>query len=291
MSLLLHKTGILALIQDGGRSGYRHIGIPESGPMDIQSYQLAHACCGNQGHEPLIEFTLHGAMVEFKKATTIALTGGGATATINDLPIAYNQAHSIEAGAILKLLPAPFGCRTYLAVQGGFIVQAELGSCSTYTSAAIGGINGRSLRPGDYIAWNENNPRNSTSMQLSVNIENPALFNQSVSLQCYPGPEWAWFDRATQERFLQQQWQIDPQSNRMGYTLKGSPLLLKEKRELISTAVMPGIIQVTPAGNPIILLADAQTIGGYPRIARLHASAFPIIGQCRPGNSIQFKLA
>jgi antagonist of KipI len=289
MSIVLHKTGMLALIQDKGRNGYRHIGIPTSGPMDEQSFLLAQACCGNQGHEPLIEFTLHGAVIEFKKATTIALTGGGATAIINNQPIPYNQAQKIEKGAILKLLPAPYGCRTYLAVQGGFLLQPALGSCSTYTPAEIGGITGRALQAGDSLAWKEITSAE-INKQITVNIQNQALLSNTVQIKCYPGPEWNWFSDNSQANFLKQAWKIDPQSNRMGYVLNGDALQLIKKKELISTAVMPGIIQVTPAGNPIILLADAQTIGGYPRIGRLHASAFPIIGQCRPGTTIEFNL-
>ena len=125
---------------------------------------------------------------------------------------------------------------------------------------------------------------------MQINIDNPALEKNEIAIRCHKGPEWEWFDNATQSQLVKENWRISPQSNRMGYQLQGSPLLLKEKTELISTAVMPGIIQVTPSGMPIILGADAQTIGGYPRIARVHTPDMSILGQCRPGILLRFQL-
>jgi len=290
MSLFIHKTGVQALIQDRGRVGYRHLGIPASGPMDSYSFELAQLLCGNSGQEALIEFTLHGAIIEFEKATVIALTGGGATATINNKSILYNIAHVVKAGDTLKLSPSEFGCRTYLAIQGGLKVNAELGSCATYVPAQIGGIEGRALKAGDRIEFADEINNHRTAENILIQIKNPALELNEIPIRIHKGPEWGWFDNAAQSQLIKEKWRIGPQSNRMGYQLQGSPLLLKEKTELISTAVMPGIIQVTPSGMPIILGADAQTIGGYPRIARVHTPDLSIIGQCRPGVFLQFQL-
>lgn len=290
MSLFIHKPGIQALIQDRGRVGYRHLGIPESGPMDIHSFELAQLLCGNNGQEALIEFALHGAIIEFEKATMIALTGGGATATINNKTIEYNLAHAVKEGDTLKLSPSEFGCRTYLAIQGGLKINAELGSCSTYTPAQIGGIEGRALKAGDRIEFAteiNNLIRKENSL---IQINNPALEHNEIAIRIHQGPEWKWFNNDMHSTLLKEVWRIGPQSNRMGYQLQGSSLLIKEKRELISTAVMPGIIQITSAGMPIVLGADAQTIGGYPRIAWVHTPDLSIIGQCRPGVFLRFQL-
>lgn len=291
MSLLFHKTGIVALIQDRGRPGYRHWGVPESGPMDSISYELAHTLCGNNGDEALIEFTLHGAVIEFESNTLIALTGGGAQALVNEIPLAYHTAHAIKKGDLLKLIPHSLGCRTYLAVQGGLKITPDLGSCSSYLPAQLGGLNGQALKPGDRIEFNSISRKPSSPTQVEIKFDNPALYQNEIIVPIHQGPEWMWLDANMQSLFLQEKWRISPQSNRMGIQLLGVAIHKKEKKELLSTGVMPGIIQLTPAGIPIILGADAQTIGGYPRIARTTLLALSIIGQCRPGVYIQFKLA
>ncbi len=295
MSIIIHKPGVQASIQDQGRWGYQHIGIPIGGSMDPVSMQLANTICGNDPNDAVIEFTLQGALIEFEQAINFAACGGGAVVTLNDSKIAFNQPIFATAGSILKWHPHPYGCRTYLAVEGGFAVVPELNSCSTYATAQLGGLDGKYLQAGQRIPFNkkpsekkENKP--SALATVSVTIANEALISNNVTIKCYQGPEWDWFSPQAKEKFIGNTWTVANNSNRMGYRLSGAPLERENKKELISTAVTRGIIQVTTAGEPIILMADAQTIGGYPRIARVASTDIATIAQCRPGTVLTFQL-
>lgn len=304
MSLIVHKAGMLASIQDAGRLGFQHMGIPVSGAMDQRSMQIVNVICGNGPHLPIIEFTLHGAVIEFDQLHFIALAGGGAVATINQQPIPYHQLIAVQAGSVLRLHPSPTGCYSYLAIAGGFKVEPELGSCSTFALANLGGLNGNHLKAGDTIEVNSSEDEKELYEQTgtkfqsgccisptNITILNTALHNNNVTIRCHQGPEWEKFDRTSQESFFRQYWTVSNEANRMGYRLNGGPLKLRDQEEMISTPVTRGIIQVTSSGQPIVLMADAQTIGGYPRIGRIHREDFPVIAQSRPGTIIEFILA
>lgn len=300
MSILIHKPGIQASLQDKGRWGYQHLGIPIGGAMDLISMQLANTICGNNTNTTVIEFTLQGALLEFEQTISFAICGGGASVTLNNASINFGQRITAPAGSILKWHPSPFGCRTYLAVEGGFAISPELGSCSTYPMAKLGGINGNFLQAGDRVPIHkciaEEDSYRSIKIEgekadtVAITFLNAALTSNQVTIKCYPGPEWDWFSSEAQERFTTHIWGIGNNSNRMGYSLIGPALEKNNKQELISTAVTRGIVQVTPSGMPIILMADAQTIGGYPRIARITESDLAILAQCRPGYQLNFQL-
>ncbi|MFM8805990.1 MAG: biotin-dependent carboxyltransferase family protein [Sphingomonadales bacterium] len=303
MSILVHKPGILASLQDKGRWGYQHVGIPVGGAMDLTSMQLANTICGNDPDTAVLEFTLQGAMVEFEQAISFAICGGGASLTLDNVKIDFGQRITAPAGSILKWHPHPYGCRTYMAVENGFSSMAELGSCSTYPLAQLGGINGNYLQAGDRIPFHKNsrkenllesNKKNTApdvkAATVTVTFSNAALTTNHVAIKCYPGPEWDWFSGEAQERFTNETWKVGLNANRMGYSLNGPELKKNCTQELISTAVTKGIVQVTPAGMPLVLMADAQTIGGYPRIARIAESDLAILAQCRPGYQLNFQL-
>jgi len=289
MSLLVHKPGLLSTIQDAGREGFRKYGIPAAGPMDVAAARLSQSLCNNNHNQPFIELTLHGAIFEFEKTAVIALTGGGATALLNDTQLPYFRSTVVKAGSILKFCSATFGCRTYLSVQGGFTIPKELGSTATYLPGKLGGIMGRAIKAGDRIEFNLKKQIEENVTGIEVELGNPALYSNHVTIRFTEGPEWSWFSSEEQNLFLHTKWMIHPQSNRMAYQLEGNTLALTQKKELISTAVMPGLIQVTPAGVPYILMADAQTIGGYPRLARIKSEDRTILAQCRPGYQLNFQ--
>ncbi|MBM3414284.1 MAG: biotin-dependent carboxyltransferase family protein [Bacteroidetes bacterium] len=289
MSLIVHKPGLQSTIQDAGREGFRKYGVPAAGPMDFAAAQLSQTLCNNYHNQPFIELTLHGAIFEFEKTAVIALTGGGATALLNDTPLPYFRSAVIKAGSILKFCPAQFGCRTYLSVQGGFNIPQELGSTATYLPGKLGGIMGRAIKAGDRIEFNLKKQIEEKVSDMEVELGNPALFTNQVTIRFTEGPEWSWFSAEEQNLFLHTKWMVHPQSNRVAYLLEGDALALTQKRELISTAVMPGLIQVTPAGIPYILMADAQTIGGYPRLARIKSEDRNRLAQCRPGYQLNFQ--
>ena len=314
MSIRIHKPGVQASIQDLGRKGFQHWGIPVGGVMDENAAKLANVLCENPIEAALIEFTLHGGVLEFTDHHRIALSGGGCRITINGHEVPMNQLLSVEQGGIMKMQPSPLGCRTYLAIEGGFDVMNELGSVATYLPAALGGIYGRNLLANDVLPVKKQTQVNRPSLEPTeilhqqsaakansnskgflmespqVSIVNQALATREVWIDACQGPEWDWFDTKSQEAFFSVPWKIDAQSNRMGYRLYNTPLDKIITKELISTPVTRGIIQVTADGTPLLLMADAQTIGGYPRIARVCPADLSILAQCSPGYTVHFKL-
>ena len=302
MSITIIKPGISCSIQDLGRWGYQQFGVPIGGAMDTFSATTANRVCGNDDDEAVLECTLHGLEMKCNETLSFALTGGGARITINGAAVAYNRLIKVVAGSILKLHPDPIGCRTYIAFVGGLKIEKELGSASTYASSQLGGYKGRNLEAGDELALKKNNIETDLSKDIIINEDGFGIskwkaqvselphLQDLVEITCEKGPEWELFDEVSQAQFFNQLFTIAPQSNRMGYRIEGATLSLKEKIELISTAVTRGIVQVTNEGHPIILMADAQTIGGYPRIARVSSKDISLLAQCRPGMRVRFKI-
>jgi antagonist of KipI len=302
MSITIIKPGVSCSIQNLGRWGYQQFGVPIGGAMDTISAATANRICGNEDDEAVLECTLHGLEMKCNETFSLALTGGGARITINGVAVAYNRLIKVVAGSILKLHPDPIGCRTYIAFVGGLKIEKELGSASTYVSSQLRGYKGRNLEVGDELALKKSNFETDLSKDIIINEDgfgiskwkaqvNPLPHLQDVvEIHCEKGPEWELFDEVSKEQFFNQPFTIAPQSNRMGYRLDGVTLSLKEKTELVSTAVTRGIIQVTNEGHPIILMADAQTIGGYPRIARVCSKDISLLAQCRPGVKVKFTI-
>lgn len=300
MSITIIKPGISTSIQDLGRWGFQQYGVPIGGAMDQESAVTANRLCGNDDNAAVLECVLHGLELKFKETICFALTGSGAKSTINGVDVSYNRLIKVIAGSILKLHPDAHGCRTYIAFAGGIKCTKELGSASTYVASSLGGVDGRNLLAGDELFINK--IESVTSVGSSIVIDETGFgvskwkaqtkslphVNNVIEVKCVPGPEWDSFNEASQQIFLNTNFTIASQSNRMGYRLEGNKLNLKEKVELISTAVTRGIVQVTNEGNPVILMADAQTIGGYPRIARIQSDDINLLAQCRPGMKVNF---
>lgn len=301
MSISIIKPGIGCSIQDLGRWGYQQFGVPIGGAMDVGAAVTANRICGNDDNEPVLECMLHGLEIKFNSTLAFALSGGGAIGKINGSPVSYNRLIKVVSGSVLKLHPDPRGCRTYIAFAGGLNITPELNSVSTYVSSSLGGYEGRNLISGDELDLKNSSYNSSQLKDITINetgfgvstwkahVEELPHVNEVVEIKCKKGPEWALFDQASQEQFFNDLFMISSQSNRMGYRISGSVISLKENRELISTPVTKGIIQVTNEGHPIILMADAQTIGGYPRIARVCQDNISLLAQCRPGMKLQFK--
>lgn len=302
MSITIIKPGVSCSIQDLGRWGYQQFGVPIGGAMDRDAAKTANRLCENDDSDAVLECALHGLEIKFNETVCFAVTGGGARATTNGIDVSYNRLIKVIAGSTFKLHPDAFGCRTYIAFAGGLTIKKELGSASTYVASVLGGIHGRNIIASDELKLYEDTKEPSSAKDIVIDENgfgiskwkaqvNPFPHLQDVvEINCEKGPEWELFDEASQAIFTNQIFTIAPQSNRMGYRLDGVSLLLKEKTELISTAVTRGIIQVTNEGHPIILMADAQTIGGYPRIARVCSKDISQLAQCRPGVKLKFIL-
>jgi antagonist of KipI len=299
MSLRIIKPGISTTLQDAGRRGFQSAGVPVSGAMDSDAMRLANILCGNEPDKVVLETTLHGAEWLVEEEQLIAFSGSGASILINNQPAQYNRAIRVKACSLLSLKPSKAGCRSYLAVAGGFKAKSDLKSRSTYKPASLGGHEGRALKSGDLLEWNPEitllSEKIRESLVLSVHDFTAASWSVDLNtvgenkiIRVFKGPEWNWYDDHTKEKIFNDSFGLTIQSDRMGYRLTGNPLTLSKKSELISTAVSMGTIQVTHEGNLVMLMADAQTTGGYPRIAMVASVDLSTCAQLRPGDRFQF---
>lgn len=297
MSLIIIKPGFQTTIQDLGRIGFKRSGVPESGCMDRFSARIANILCGNNEQDAVLEMVLHGVELLTLIPLMAVFSGGGAQPTINSQPIPLNRPVYIPVNSTILTLPASNGMRLYLAIAGGFNKPIVLNSRSTYLPAGAGTelIVGNVLEAGIASDLSKNICNKIINNRYSISIAKWGLSSNSISYQTdsikiTKGLEWNKFTPEAQKDLITNSFCILPQSNRMGYRLKGKALTMVEKFEMISTAVARGTIQVTPDGNPLILMADAQTTGGYPRIGQVTETDMDILAQKRPGESIYFEL-
>jgi 5-oxoprolinase (ATP-hydrolysing) subunit C len=271
------QPGMLTSVQDLGRGGHRQQGIHPGGALNLLALSTANLLVGNPTTAAGLEITMGACEMRFRNDTRIALCGDDFDARLDGKPISTYWSIPVRAGQLLKLSPCgPGGApaiRTYLAIAGGIDTVPVLGSRSTDLKAGFGGYKGRALRKGDRLPTAEvNSP---TVFGPAFGVRSPewsglgALAHdssQQITLRVLPGPEYEQFTVAARELLWHDKWRITPNSNRMGYRLEGPELKRKQGRDLLSHGVVPGVIQVPPSGQPIILLGDAQTTGGYPKI-------------------------
>lgn len=265
------RCGALTTIQDLGRLGLRHLGVSQSGALDPIAMQQANILLGNDTGAAVLEISVGPLVLHFTESIGIALTGVDFSATKGESHsqnrkdtgiLAPGYAYTVSAGDTLTLgRPAVPGARCYLAVSGGFDVPIVLGSRSTDITGGFGGHDGRALRSGDKLATQNSAPEQ-TILGKGIRSQSP-----SHVLRVLPGPDYDLFTLDSRQRFLSQPWGISHHSNRMGLRLKGNALQYEEEINLLSAGVLPGDVQVPPDGQPIVLANDAQTTGGYPRIA------------------------
>ncbi len=277
MEVIVHRVGMLTTVQDLGRSGHRAAGVPLAGAMDPFALRVANLLVGNPENAPALEFTLRGPELEFSADTIVALGGGDFGAGAPWQPI------EVAAGMRLKFANAKTGCRGYLAIAGGFEIARVLGSASTYARAALGGHEGRALRDGDVL----HAPGLDRHVVGRWHIDERILPSYSLrpTVRVVRGAQGGEFG----EEFFAAAFSVSPKSDRMGMRLTGPALARTSTAELVSRTVVPGTIQVPPDGQPIVLMADAQTIGGYPQIAHVTCVDLPLVAQLRPGDTLRFR--
>ena len=300
MGLRILKPGLLSTIQDLGRWGYQSAGVPVSGAMDRYSMQLANMLCGNPSGSPVLECAWHGAQWLAESDLLIACCGGGSSLVINGRKVPSDRPVLVPAFSLMTLEPAPRGFYAYLAVAGGFQASKQLGSYSTYIPSRLGGIRGIALQAGELLETGADKTPLSHRMIQSLSpspgsfscpswgVEAGVIDFSEQDIRVIEGPEYDWYDESTLRDFRQESFSISVQSNRMGSRLEGKKIRLREQRELLSTAVARGMIQVTHDGTLLILMADAQTTGGYPRIATVVATDLHRCAQHRPGDLLRF---
>lgn len=279
--LKIIRAGIYTSLQGGKRTGLRQSGISYCGALDAPALQIGNALVGNAPDTAGLEITLGQFEAVFESRCWFALTGAGCEAKLDGKPVWTGWRFVAKAGQRLVLKRPLHGVRSYLAVAGGFALPEVLGSGSTDLKAAVGGLEGRLLRDGDTLPLVK--PKRQFRTQQGVK---QLLWGNRI--RALPGPEYHEFATASQEAFWRLPWQISPQSNRMGYRLQGQPLLRTTSRELLSHGLLPGVIQVPSNGQPIVLMNDAQTTGGYPRIACIIEADMYHLAQIPLGQPVHF---
>lgn len=278
------QTGTRTTIQDAGRPGHRHVGIPMSGAADRLSFALANWMAGNRWNTPALECVLGGQHFRFTKDGLCALAGAEMWAQINGQNIKNFTSFPVKAGDILTLSTARQGCRAYLAVAGGLSGETFLGSASTYTLAGIGGFEGRALNVGDLLSIGENAEEKRTIPTGYT----PHISNHIV-LRTRPAPEFNDLSLASQRHLFISPFFATPQTDRMGARLKGDKLQLAKPASMTSGPMLPGTLQVPPNGGPILSLADAHCTGGYPRAVQVIRADYWLMGQIGPGTQVSFQ--
>lgn len=285
------RAGLLTTIQDLGRPGHRALGVASGGALDPLALAVANRLVGNDVGAATIEITMGPCAVRFTRATVVSLAGADCRADLDGTPVWSWWRFPVAKGQTLTLRPARFGMRTYLAVAGGIDVPLQLDSRSTDITAGFGGFDGRALHDGDKLATGK--PHDTISHASALGVRPPLWLSDPIAhrIRVLPGPEYDDFSAASHKLFWENPWQVTPNSNRMGYRLEGQePLTRKKNRQhdLVSHGVVPGVVQVPPSGQPIILLADAQTTGGYPKIGTVISADLWRLGQARLGSTVYF---
>jgi allophanate hydrolase len=286
-------TGPLNTIQDLGRTGFRDIGVTVSGAMDPLALKLANLMVGNEEGAAGIELQTFPFRVRFEERTAVAVTGGG-KATLNGVTMPPWWVETAEAGQVLQVEPVAGSARGYVAFGGGVDVDPVMGSRSTSLRGAFGGMEGRSLKKGDLLPLGEATIFGMAAESFGVvapMLEMASLFpvaeDGTLLIRALPAGEQDLFG-ADAERFWSQTWKISAQSDRTGYRLAGDPIRPLAPVEMRSHGIVAGVVQVPPAGEPIIQMSDANTAGGYPKIAGIVEADLWRLGQARSGSRLRF---
>lgn len=304
MSIQILRPGLLTSVQDLGRFGYQKYGVIVSGGMDTVALRIANLLVGNPEGEAVLEITLIGPSIVFHQDALIAITGADLSPSVDGMPIPLWRPVFVKKGSMVTFGPCRWGSRAYLAVAGGFDLPEVLGSRSTYLRAGIGGYQGRGLKADDELAFGG---PSELATRLMSHLEKAAIQHPFATAKWYSGRplypvtqsnpiirvmrgrHYDWFKPESIQQFFSSSFEVSPQSDRMGYRLSGPSLELQEPLEILSEAVTHGAIQVPSEGNPIILLSDRQTIGGYPIIAHTATVDIPILAQVKPGEKLRFQ--
>lgn len=287
MSIEVLAPGLATLIQDGGRPGLRHLGIGSAGALDPWAFALANLVVGNPPGAPVLEITLSGPTLRFHAPARIALCGAAVEAEVDGVPVPGHRCVDLPAGSALRIGRCTAGARAYLAVAGGPSVAATLGSASTDLRGGFGGQAGRVLRRGDQLAMA---PAyiDVAALRIAPWWIEPACDDRPRGaeplVRVLPGSDTT----TPPDALLGPAWQVRPDSNRQGLRLAGPALARDDDSERVSEPVTPGTIQLPADGQPIVLLADAQTHGGYPRIGHAIRADWPLLAQLRPGDRVRF---
>jgi antagonist of KipI len=284
--LRIEEPGMFTTIQDLGRPGRRAAGVPPGGAMDRYALAAANRLVGNPEGAAALECALSGPRVVALRSCLVAVTGADFGLLLNGAPAPAWTGIFLMEGDRVSFAGRRWGARVYLAVAGGLEAERWLGSASTYLLVGRGGVHGRTLHAGEELGLAGPDPRPAVAGRcLPVELRPP--YEVSPSLAAVPGPHALLLSPAARRAFFREHWTVSRDADRMGYRLEGETLQVKAD-ELVSFGLAMGCVQVPPAGQPILLMADHQTAGGYPVVAGVARSALPLAAQLLPGEHLTF---
>ncbi len=274
------RAGALTTVQDLGRPGHAHLGVPRSGALDGPAAALVNRLVGNAPEAAVLETTLNGCAVRPRSAVTVAVGGAPCRVRVDGRPVAWGAAVRVPAGALLDVGAAGSGVRSYVAVSGGIAVEPVLGSRST---DLLSGLGPPPLTDGTVLPLGR-----PTRLHARVDVAPQPAPPAELVLRVTPGPRDDWFTPAALRAFTSRAYRVSPASNRIGLRTEGPALERAVTRELPSEGVVLGAVQVPPDGRPVVFLADHPTTGGYPVIAVVRATDLPAAAQAVPGTPVRF---
>jgi antagonist of KipI len=283
------RPGLQTTVQDRGRWGLQSRGVPVAGPMDPISYRIANALVGNDPVAATLEIALAGPEIEFDDERLAAVAGAEFALTVDGRPQSMNTPFLVSAGSVLRFGARSRGARAYLAIAGGVDVPEVLGSRATHLLSRMGGIGGRALTAGDLLPLGagRGTPR---PMSEPLGIPDLPEPGSGVRIRVLPGPHREHFADDALDTLQSAAYAIRTESDRMGFRLQGPRLPHRGSAEMISDATPLGVLQVPGSGDPVMLMADRQTTGGYPIIATAISADIGVAGQLAPGDRIQFEV-
>ena len=288
MGIKVLIPGFLSTIQDMGRWGYQDKGVSPSGVMDTHAAALANTLVSNPVNECVIEAAMGSIQLVFEESTVIAVCGARAEILVDHRAVGMNTAVTVRRGQTLSIGPAIAGMWVYIAFAGGLDITPVMKSASTNLSLHLGGMRGRKLEAGDQIGFRQPRPTLSNQRLRHCPAMPLSAPDAVTPIRIILGPQDTRFAPDVIGRLLSSQYIVTPESNRMGYRLSGSTGGLGAGYDIITDGITFGSIQVPPSGEPIVMMADHQTTGGYAKIAAVISEDLPILAQCRPGSVIRF---
>jgi antagonist of KipI len=285
VALEVLEGGMLTTVQDLGRYGYERYGVPVAGAMDPFALQVANALVGNSLGEAALEITIVGPTLRATESCLIAVTGADLSFRLNGRLLPSWMAVFVRRGWTIEFGKRKRGCRAYLAVAGGIDVPVAMRSKSTYLRGGFGGFEGRTLRAGDIIPIGR--PAFHVPSLAGRDFPTDLIpeYSDAPEVHVILGPQDDYFTEKGIATFLSSEYEVSPTSDRMGYRLQGPEIAHKEQADIISDGIVLGSVQVPADRQPIVMMADHQTTGGYPKIATVISADIPLLAQCMPGAS------
>lgn len=286
MGILFKKGGMLTTVQDEGRFGFQQYGVSPAGPMDTRAFHIANILVGNQMTESALEVTALGPEICFEEANVIAVTGADLTPCINGGEVPGWRALGVKRGDVLTFRGMRSGVRAYIAFAGGLDVPVVMGSKSTLMRNCLGGVEGRAVREGDRIGFEA--PQEALPRMEQRQVTPVRHTGREIVLRVIPGPQQDCFTTAGYRRFFWHGAVISQEFDRMGCRLQCDPIEHRGDGNIITDGIAFGAIQIPPNGQPIIMLADRQSTGGYPKIGTVASVDLPLLAQALPGYKVRF---